>query len=96
MSAVIIVAGVIYAMGLIGTAFVGWSNWSVARHVLRTNYGPDQPDYLGTDFVERQRARYERDALAGARLFTHSPLWPLLALGALARLISDSKKDPNA
>ena len=33
-------------------------------------------------------------ARAAARGFTRSPLWPLLALGALVRIYADSKENP--
>jgi len=84
---------IVYVAGVIGTAFVGWSNWSIARSMVRDYEEDDQPFYLGNDFIERQRAKYEREAQEGARRFAQSPMWPLLALGALARIINDSRKD---
>ncbi len=92
MTATIVSLAIVYVAVTMVVAFTGWSNWSIARGMQRDYEAPDQPEYLGTDFIERQRAKYERDALAGARRFRQSPLWPLLALGALARILNDSKK----
>lgn len=93
MTTIIILLVVIYAAGVIFTAFIGWMNWSVARDMARGYEDEDPPLYLGPGFVERQRAKYEREAQEGARLFAQSPMWPLLVLGALARILNDSKRD---
>lgn len=95
MSGAIISLVVVYVAVTIVVAFTGWSNWSIARD-MQLSYEDDTdalPHYLGSDFIKRQRAKYERESLEGARLFRQSPLWPLLALGVLARLINDSRKD---
>lgn len=92
MSLILTIVIVVYVGVGAVVAFNGWMTWSVARSMQR-DYDGRQLDYLGNDFVERQRAKYEREAREGARLFTQSPLWPLLALGALARMINDARGD---
>lgn len=88
-----VIALIVYVAGVIGTAFNGWSSWSIGRSIARKYETEEQPAYLGPEFVERQRAKYEQESLEGARLFRQSPLWPLLALGTLVRIINDSRKD---
>lgn len=84
---------VVYVAGVIGTAFRGWSNWAIGRDFAREYEDRPQADYLGPDFIERQRAKYERESLEGERLFRQSPMWPVLALRTLARILNDSRKD---
>ena len=93
MTVLITLVALIYVAGVIVVAFIGWSNWSLGRDMARSYDDDRKPLYLSADFIERKRAKYERESLEGARLFTHSPLWPLLALGVLAQILNDSKKD---
>lgn len=94
MTTAIVSLSIVYVAVTIVVAFTGWSNWSIARDMQRSYDDPDElPQFLGTEFVERQRARYEQEALEGARLFMRSPMWPVLALAILGQMVTDFRKD---
>jgi hypothetical protein len=78
MTALLIVLAVVYVLGVIVVALHGVLDWTVSREFQR-------------DFPRRAQ-QYDLEARAAARRFVQSPLWPLLAIGALVRIYADSKE----
>jgi hypothetical protein len=82
MTTLLIVLAIVYVVGMLVAA--GWNllEWSTARSWARD------------DRFARDRPRHEAEARQAARGFVQSPLWPLMALGALIRIYADSKENP--
>lgn len=85
MEVLLIVLAVIYVVGVIVVAAYGALDWSFWRGMAKEL----SPESYRADHY---RQDYLTQASAGARRFTQSPLWPLLAISALARIYADSKE----
>jgi hypothetical protein len=92
MSGLLVALVVIYAIGVLVVATWGLLDWGMARSLQR-DYVRDWQRHSGwlRDFDDRQVVECDREAREGARRFVQSPLWPLLALGVLVRIVNDSK-----
>jgi len=95
MNGLLTVLTVAYAFGVLAMSIFGLLDWGVARSLQRDNARHHWTDgaQWQREHKQRQHEEHEREARAGARRFVQSPLWPLLAIGALVRIINDSKED---
>lgn len=82
MANLLIVLAVVYVIGVIVVAVWNLGVWVDAQSWIRD-----------ARFV-RDRPRHETEARKAARGFVQSPLWPLMAVGALVRIYADSKEKP--
>lgn len=75
-----VVLAIVYVVGTLVAAVWNLATWADAQSWIRDAR------------FERDRPRHEAEARKAARGFVQSPLWPLMAIGALARIVSDSKE----